>query len=126
MLITALGGWGKPVPRGLAIKQTGRTIQILPMLIYIYTGWIILLEVSYFQIQGTQKFSNSDLYTHYTQYCVENRVNVYSSNSRSFGIVFKDNIDFDGCGIEKKKSNGVMVYIINKKSVFEWLNKNNI
>jgi len=78
-----------------------------------------------FQIQATQKFSNSDLYTHYTKYCVDNKINVYSNNSRSFGIVFKDNIDFDGCGIEKKKSNGVIVYIINKNKVFEWLTENN-
>ena len=78
-----------------------------------------------FQTKETQNFSASDLYTHYKQHCVENRINVYSSNSKSFGIVLKDNIDFAGCGIEKKKSCGVMVYVINKNKVFGWLNENN-
>jgi hypothetical protein len=78
-----------------------------------------------FQLKETQKFSAGDLYTHYKQHCVENRINVYSNNSKSFGIVLKDNIDLTGCGIEKKKSCGIMVYVINKNKVFEWLNENN-
>jgi hypothetical protein len=72
-----------------------------------------------FQRQGTQKFSASELYSHYTAYCVDKRINVYTSNSRSFGIIFKDNIDFNGCNIEKKKSRGIMVYVVYKNSVFE-------
>ena len=75
--------------------------------------------------QETQQFSASNLYTLYTQYCVANRINVYSNNSKSFGIILKDNINFDGCGIEKKKSCGVMVFVINKNKVFEWLKENN-
>jgi len=78
-----------------------------------------------FQVQETHNFTASGLYTHYKQHCVENKINVYSSNSKSFGIILKDNIDFAGCGIEKKKSSGVMVYVINKNKVFGWLNENN-
>ena len=78
-----------------------------------------------FQRQGTQKISATELYSHYTAYCVDKRINVYSSNSRSFGIIFKDNIDLNGCNIEKKKSHGIMVYVIDKNSVFEWLSENN-
>ena len=78
-----------------------------------------------FRRQGTQKFSTTELYNYYTSYCVDKKINLYSNNPRSFGIILKDNIDFTGCDIDKKKSNGVMVYVIDKNSVFKWLSENN-
>ena len=74
-----------------------------------------------FQLKDTQRFSSKELYEDYKSYCSQNNINLFSSSAKSFGIIFKDNIDFDKCKIEKKKSNGAVLYNINKNDVFEWL-----
>ncbi len=70
-----------------------------------------------------QKYTATKLFESYKRYCTENGISV-NGNSKGFGIIFKDKIDFDACGIIKTKSHGVMVFNIDRSKSFEWLKEN--
>jgi hypothetical protein len=69
------------------------------------------------------KYTATKLFDSYRRFCTENGIAIVG-NSKGFGIIFKDKIDFAACGITKTKSHGVMVYNIDRHKSFEWLQEN--
>ena len=78
-----------------------------------------------FVLKDDNSYTAKTLHDHYNAYCVKKNMTPMS-NSKAFGLIFKDKIDLDGCGIVKRKSHGVMVFDINKHKVFGWLQENEL
>ena len=70
-----------------------------------------------------EKYTATKLFESYRRYCMDVGIGV-TGNSKGFGLIFKDKIDFEACNIEKVKSCGLMTYSINRPKAFEWLQKN--
>jgi putative DNA primase/helicase len=71
-----------------------------------------------------QKWTPTQLFDSYRSYCAEHGINT-CKNSKSFGISFRDHIEFDECGIEKTRSMHGMAYKIDRQRSFDWLKRNN-
>jgi len=76
-----------------------------------------------FGFDGNLTISPTELYRKYQQYCTKRNIST-PINNQSFGLIFKDNIPMDECGITKIKSHGCRKYLINRNKVFEWLKIN--
>jgi hypothetical protein len=72
---------------------------------------------------GFIKISSSQLFDHYVKYCGNHNINC-TGNCKGFGIIFKDNLPFDECGIVKVKSHGIMKLSIDVAQMFNWLKDN--
>jgi len=71
------------------------------------------------------KVGMSKLYDDYMAYC--NGHNIKGcANVNAFGLIFKNQIDFDKCEIAKVKSMGLMKLLVNREKVFEWLKANDL
>jgi len=70
-----------------------------------------------------EKVSISELHDSYKEYCSENNLSTIG-NCNGFGMIFKNKIEFEECGITKVKSHGVMKLLINKEKSFQWLKDN--
>jgi putative DNA primase/helicase len=71
------------------------------------------------------KVGVSELYDDYMAYC--NGHNIRGCvNVSAFGLIFKNQIDFDKCEIAKVKSKGVMKLLVNRGKVFDWLKANDL
>jgi phage/plasmid-associated DNA primase len=71
-----------------------------------------------------QKWTPTQLFDSYRSYCAEHGINS-CKNSKSFGISFRDHIEFGECGIEKTRSMHGMAYKIDRQQSFDWLKRNN-
>jgi hypothetical protein len=72
----------------------------------------------------TKKYTASDLFNAYKEDCSGNGIN-FSGNCKSFGIMFKDKLPFEQCGVVKGRSRTSMFYEIDREIMYEWLSDNN-
>ena len=72
----------------------------------------------------TKKYTASDLFNAYKEDCSGNGIN-FSGNCKSFGIMFKDKVPFEQCGVVKGRSRTSMFYEIDRDIMYEWLSDNN-
>jgi hypothetical protein len=71
--------------------------------------------------ESTIRLSPSVLFELYRAYCKDNSIYV-NNNCKGFGIIFKDQIPIDtGIGVSKIKSNGSRIYVIERTTLFNWL-----
>jgi putative DNA primase/helicase len=72
----------------------------------------------------TKKYTSSELFSAYKDDCSGNGIN-FSGNCKSFGIMFKDKLPFEQCGVVKGRSRTSMFYEIDRDIMYEWLSDNN-
>jgi len=70
-----------------------------------------------------EKVGIGELNNSYKKYCSENNLSIIG-NCNGFGMVFKNKIEFEECGIIKVKSSGIMKLLINREKSFQWLKDN--
>ena len=65
------------------------------------------------------KLDSKALFMYYKSWCSQNSNSSFTGNIKSFGIIFKDNVELDKCKTEKKRSSSSIYFMISRVGVFD-------